>query len=264
MKGMVTLNNPIIEQHVLFKRFGKSLYDLAKKDYPHDHYFSDHKEIKCIDLDAVEKDKGGDNERTMDSIIGTKVYNEDNGRFSQPSLMLIELRMGYKKATNLSASKMRDKYRKSRELLGYDTPLAKENYYVFDDNIIEEVRSLFNRYRNEESQNKYMFACSVTELTTKVLVLKLPVRKLIDVDVIVKRCSDYLNQKDIDAVIKQLNYWSEEYNKFSSRNNVSEAENLKKAFNKICPMLENYEDCMNEDQILDVEIFKETHPMLFN
>lgn len=29
-------------------------------------------------------------------------------------------------------------------------------------------------------------------------------------------------------------------------------------------MLENYEDCMNEDQILDVEIFKETHPMLFN
>lgn len=108
MDRVRVLNNKIIEGHSIYQKYGTTLYDLSKKDYPNKNYFALHRNIKCISLDAYEASISGDNDKTMDAAIGTNFFS--NGRNSSPQLLLVELRMGYKSTNNLSMSKMLSKF----------------------------------------------------------------------------------------------------------------------------------------------------------
>lgn len=121
----------IIVGHSLSKKVFSSLKDISNKDYPDKRYFE--WEIPALDIDRYEKSLGGDNQKTVDAVIG--ICNERQGKPINGRLLLVELRMKYENVDNLSISALLGKESHTREILRDcpdDVPIDASYCLVFD------------------------------------------------------------------------------------------------------------------------------------
>ena len=97
--------------------------------------------MRCIDLDAYEKGlKKGIHNPTVDAVIG--VFS---GKISE--LVLVELRLNYKNADNLSPTKLEEKVSCSKNILSGCGKLHAMVYFVFNHRVQSQARSWFARLK---------------------------------------------------------------------------------------------------------------------
>ena len=112
--------------------------------------------MRCIDLDAYEKGmKKGIHNPTVDAVIG--VFS---GKISE--LVLVELRLNYKNADNLSLTKLEEKVSCSKNILSGCGKLHPIVYFVFNKQVKPTARNRFTRAK--WGGKKHFKAITIPEL----------------------------------------------------------------------------------------------------
>lgn len=133
----MTWTNEPIERLPQFSPYLMNFNALVKHEGGPANAFPD--AMRCIDLDAYEKGlKKGIHNPTVDAVIG--VFS---GKISE--LVLVELRLNYKNADNLSPTKLEEKVSCSKNILSGCGKLHAMVYFVFNDRVQSQARNWFAR-----------------------------------------------------------------------------------------------------------------------
>jgi len=149
----IWLHSDIIVSHSLYPDFGRTLSEISNRDYPNRNYIT--KTIEVLDMDSYEAFKGGNNDCTVDAVLG--ICNERHGVPCRPRHLLVELRMGYTNVNNLSPSQIRQKDCHSRDLLNAcidHTPIDSSLCLLFDQSIIHQAERWLYRTQMEHQYAK--------------------------------------------------------------------------------------------------------------
>ena len=135
-------------QSKLAPAFLAELNDLCRRDYGKPYFAGP---IVCIDLDAYETSCSGDNDATMDAAAGLADW-QDNHSASDRHL-LVELRFGYRSASNFDLGNMKRKVAHSRDSL---VPERINGHVVFlyEPNVAAQAKNFFNRLARQDHEVK--------------------------------------------------------------------------------------------------------------
>ena len=137
MAEQMTWTNEPIERLPQFSPYLKNFNALVKHEGGPANDFPS--AMRCIDLDAYEKGlKKGIHNPTVDAVIG--VFS---GKISE--LVLVELRLNYEKADNLSPTKLEEKVSCSKNILSGCGKLHHIVYFVFNKQVQPKARNRFAR-----------------------------------------------------------------------------------------------------------------------
>ena len=129
----MTWTNEPIERLPQFSPYLKNFNALVKQEGGPANVFPD--AMRCIDLDAYEKGlKKGIHNPTVDAVIG--VFS---GKISE--LILVELRLNYVKADNLSPTKLEEKVSCSKDILSGCGKLHPIVYFVCNKQVQPKARN---------------------------------------------------------------------------------------------------------------------------
>ena len=159
------INNDFVRLHPLWGKCPATLQDISERDYPGDAYFSEMKTVDALDLDSYEQSMHKSaTECTGDATIGIALIKEGED-LKHPSLMLTELRMGYKNGDNLELQTIRKKVEHSTELLNESGACrVHPNYYfVFTDAEAPRAKNKISRDANELGRMTNYIVVSVSE-----------------------------------------------------------------------------------------------------
>lgn len=135
----MTWTNELIERLPQFSPYLVNFNALVKREGGPANAFPG--AMRCIDLDAYEKGlKKGIHNPTVDAVIG--VFS---GKISE--LVLVELRLNYEKADNLSPTKLEKKVSCSKDILSGCGKLHPIVYFVFNHRVQSQARSWFARLK---------------------------------------------------------------------------------------------------------------------
>lgn len=150
----MTWTNELIERLPQFSPYLVNFNALVKQEGGPANVFPG--AMRCIDLDAYEKGlKKGIHNPTVDAVIG--VFS---GKISE--LVLVELRLNYTKAENLSPTKLEDKVSCSKNILSGCGKLHPIVYFVFNKQVQPKARSWFARAK--WGGKKHFKAITIPEL----------------------------------------------------------------------------------------------------
>ena len=139
MAEHMTWTNELIERLPQFSPYLTNFNVLVKREGGPANAFPG--AMRCIDLDAYEKGlKKGIHNPTVDAVIG--VFS---GKISE--LVLVELRLNYEKADNLSPTKLEKKVSCSKDILSGCGKLHAMVYFVFNHRVQSQARSWFARLK---------------------------------------------------------------------------------------------------------------------
>mgnify|MGYP000068011379 FL=1 len=154
MAEQMTWTNEPIERLPQFSPYLKNFNALVEHEGGPANVFPG--AMRCIDLDAYEKGlKKGIHNPTVDAVIG--VFS---GKISE--LVLVELRLNYKNADNLSPTKLKKKVSCSKDILSGCGKLHPIVYFVFNDHVQSLARSWLARA--EKGRKKHFKAITIPEL----------------------------------------------------------------------------------------------------
>ena len=133
-------DNHVVREHSLYARCPSTLNEISNRDYPGTDYFNP--DIIGLDMDDYERRTCyGHANNTVDAVIG--ICTCQNKKKSSPRLLLVELRMGYEKANNLSKSEMERKILHTKELLSAEKTINRESVFIFDERVAAQARHWF-------------------------------------------------------------------------------------------------------------------------
>ena len=216
-------SHSIIEEHTLYRSSPSTLSRVSDKDYPGKNYFS--MDIPCIDLDAYEESRSGENDCTVDAVIGVADYL--NNRAGAPSLALVELRMKYKSASNLDFTKISRKVQHSRNLLAGGT-IHNKDYFIFTADVAAPAVYVFKSHRQTHPNLKNAEPISVEGFKN-----------------LIKNIEDYpyqpinsaaqiwasLSVSDFAALVDLLDYWLGQSQTYKIRYDLREARHILEVMN---------------------------------
>ncbi len=158
-------NNRYLKKHSLYAKCHDALNKIATKDSSCDHYFDPN--IDCLDIDKYEVSVGnGQQKKTADTVIA--VSRCDNKKLSDSCLLLVELRLRYKNACNLSKHELEEKVIHTKELLGAELPINKESIFVFTDKVAPQAKFVIGAFRRQGGIAKYFEAYSIKDFSDNI------------------------------------------------------------------------------------------------
>lgn len=159
------INNDFVHRHPLWDRCSATLQDISERDYPGDAYFHEIKTVDALDLDSYEHSlHRSTTECTGDATVGIALSKEGED-LKHPSLMLVELRMGYKNGDNLEIQTIKKKIEHSTGLLNESGAcrIHPNYYFVFTDTEAPRAKNKLSRDANEIGRMKNYIVVSVSE-----------------------------------------------------------------------------------------------------
>lgn len=245
MVSDIVFDNAILLSHTAYsKGYGLKLNEVSIRDYKAGG-FND--KIVCIDLDTYERAaKSGSPNNTMDAAIG--ISNYQNNRRVSKRLLLVELRLDYKSSKNLSGTELRRKSSHSRTLLGLEVSIDPNDYFIFDDKIIEESRRKINNLAIENGYKDKWHSQTVEEFNSFVQDAELlpysPINSPDQINSEIESCG-----KDIDSIIKISDKWLQEARNYVVRYNFNETESIcNSVITSLESILDKYHFDDEEDQ----------------
>lgn len=212
--------NNVVANLPISNTFKVSLSDIAIRDYGKDYGLS--KQVSAVDVDAYETSLSGNNDKTVDSAIG--IANYINNSIKSPRLLLVELRLDYKKkAKNSSISSMLRKEAHSRQLLSFAS-LDKRCFFVFDTDVAPHKRS---EIANQKHANSLLANWQV--LSPKDFIKQfyftadLPYTPITNINAIIQQGNMFLGNQEWKKLIDLLTYWNKQAEKYSFSNDKEEA-----------------------------------------
>ena len=222
MGSDIVFDNAILLSHTAYRKgYGRKLNEVSIRDYKTGG-FND--KIVCIDLDPYERiAKSGSPDNTMDAAIG--ISNYQNNRRVSKRLLMVELRLDYKSSRNLSGTELRRKSSHSRALLGMEVSIDPNDYFIFDDKIIDESRRKINNLAIENGYKNKWHSQTVEEFNSFVQDAELlpycPVNAPDQISSEIESC-----YKDINRLIQVNDKWLQEARNYKDRYNFNETESI--------------------------------------
>ncbi len=249
----VVYDNEIIENHSFYSICGSTLNNVSHKDYPNTNYFNP--DIKCLDMDKYETSmtKGSEN-NTMDAAVG--IGDWDGKLLKQQRLLLIELRLKYKSTNNLSSSELIKKDEHTRQLLAGTASLDAESYFIFNNNINEQVKSWLNRQKNGNGRLKRFKSLSETELNEQLKDrTNYPYKPEVSSIDVSNDLFTVLNDKD--KFFHKIKHWINKANNFGNNNKQTEQEIIQTVLKKAWKNFRKSNPSLNDDDEINAEIIEE-------
>lgn len=247
----------IISNHSLARKgFASDLCILSERDCPRKGYFAS-TEIPALDMDAYERSRPGDNDKTCDAVIG--VCDRRNNRISRTRLMLAELRMNYDNIDNLSKTELIGKEKHTRDLLrdaGDCCAVDMHFCLVFKPARESEARSRVSRFKTENSGIDHWEAFSPDSFCNFIgYGVKDPYEPDQHTSDIVKRLAEAAISSDI---IKIETEWDRARQHLTSCSQRYELEACRYMAENIKNTLDNIKsDNLKDDELLELEILQE-------
>lgn len=261
MASDIVFDNAVVVSHDSYRKgYSSKLNDLSIRDYKTGG-FND--KIICIDLDRYERSEFPQLlNNTMDAAIG--ISNLHNNRRVSQRLLLVELRLGYKSDGTLSGTELRRKSSHSRELLGMDVAIDSDDYFIFDNKIIEKSRRTVNNLAIENGYADRWHCLTVEEFNNFIqdaeYIPYIPYNSPEGIADEIMTCG-----KDIDCLINISSKWIEEARKYVNRYNFNETEIICNAvIDSLNSVIEQYQFDETGDQWYIEDIISDFQGVLFS
>lgn len=161
----IIYNNDVLKQHSLYRHCASTLNAVSERDYPNKNYFNPL--IECLDMDTYEKKQcSGNADCTVDTVIGISTCK--NKVTSSNRLLLVELRLDYINAKNLSKSELEQKVEHTKDLLSSELSIEQNNIFIFTDNVAQQARSFMTRLMKGTKYSKLFVVWSVSDFKNSV------------------------------------------------------------------------------------------------
>ena len=257
MENPLAYDNDIISSCELYRTCGNFLCEIARKDYKHSLF---RREIKCLDMDQCETLNAINDSRqkkhTVDAVIGVKKFNRN--RFTHPQFLLVELRIAYQSPNNLSKHELENKIRHTLYLLSTDEHIYKQKFFIFNDNVIQQMINWFNNKSQEGGIISSCLPLSVTDFNNMVKSEKeFPYEPFTDLKELRKALTNCLNPWDADNFFKGIEYWGKKAQ--SLRYNHNEFVCIMTELQKIWYTFKSMELKLSEEDELNIEILEEDY-----
>ena len=209
-------DNNTLKRHSLYSQCRTSLNDISIRDYGKGRYFD--VQIECLDMDTYETAIcHGQPDCTVDAVIGIADCN--NKQKNNFRLLLVELRLDYKSADNLSKSNLESKVTHTKDLLGPEVPINKESVYVFSDDVSERARHWVESRKKEGGELKNFVVNSLTAFNANIRSYdSLPYIPINNPKTIVTGLLKLLDNKKYHDFTIQFRYWVKQREYYRYRN----------------------------------------------
>lgn len=239
-------NHSIIKEHPFYEVCPSTLKDVSNDDYAGANHFT--KDVPCIALDKYEELQSGQNDCTMDAVVGVAEYN--NNRINRSSLALVELRLDYKNPCNLDFANMARKVQHSRDLLA-GAILHNKDYFVFTERVAAQAIHVFRRFLPLHPVLKNAKPISVLGYEREIKDIEdYPYMPIFSKEEILES----LNPDDSEKLFFQLDYWLSKVDDYSVKYELNEAEHILEVLNESFVTLPSYDDDFVEEYM---DIYKE-------
>lgn len=255
----IVYNNVFLKRHSLYRHCASTLNAVSERDYPKKNYFDTR--IECLDMDTYEKKCGGNADCTVDAVIG--VSNCVNKVTSSHRLLLVELRMLYVNANNLSKTELEQKVIHTKDLLGSELSIDKNNIFVFTDNVAPQARSFITRLMQGSKYLNTFIVWSVSDFRNNIKSIdEMPYIPINPPDKICKELDGFVKTQKWQQLFKQISYWKENALKIRYKNSF-EYESLSKTIRDWWTSFRKSSSCLqNEDDELYAQIADEEVALL--
>lgn len=251
----IIFNNSTIRKHNIYNCCHNTLQYISDRDYPNKYTFNS--DIECLDIDKYVKDSHPHQPtESVDAVIGICFCKNDKTTTNE-RLLLIEFRMDYINVNNLSSTELISKVEETINILGYDININDEYYFLFNNSVINQVKSWFNRKKLEKPNFKYYIPCSVDDFNNKILSIDdIPYKPIHSEETISDNIIKYAETKDWKEYIKIINYWLDRASHYKYKNEY-EFNHIKEILLKYWKKYDIDDTRLNEDDTLDLLILRE-------
>lgn len=137
MSSVLIYNPDFCNTQVWALKYRTTLNGLCQKDY-NKNYFSE--DFACIDMDSYEKDQIGDNDQSVDGVMGI-TCGQNNSQ-----ALLVELKLGMTNPAQFSPDKAKGKIKHSCDILhGKGVSICDKVFFLYPTNIAPQIRNRINR-----------------------------------------------------------------------------------------------------------------------
>ncbi|MDE7457143.1 MAG: hypothetical protein K2M96_10650 [Prevotella sp.] len=253
-QGILVYDNDIVQDSSLSPKYLTTLADVATRDYKSDYGFS--KNVAALDIDKVETDRCGSNDKTMDTAIG--IANYKGNKVSSSRLLLIELRMNYTgQGQNAKTSDMKAKDTHTRGLLA-DSQIDPHSFFIFNKDVAPHKKNSINREAQVDSCLKKWIILSPEEFVNQFLFVEdLPYKPESPVDSIRKEGCNLVALANFENAIHLVNHWLNKTREFHVQYKLEECKVLISVIDEVLSAIESHSEELTEDCDLDAQIARE-------
>ena len=188
------------------------LNELCKRDYGK-AYFSG--SIICLDLDAFEASRTGNNDATMDAATGMADWQKNHS--SNDRHLLIELRFGYRSTSNFDLSNMKQKVSHSRDILAPER-VNDQVVFIYEPKVAAQASNYFSRLSRQDREVRTWKAMDVEGFGNYIVdSATLPYEAESDLDGLVKELRQKFDAGGLSALDSLLKYWIEKMDTYILR-----------------------------------------------
>lgn len=205
----VIYNNEFLHRHTLWEVCGCKLNDdISERDYPGKNYFDSR--IDALDMDSYEKKLcKSQPQSTADAVIG--IMNCENKSTSNPRLLLVELRMKYKNAANLTKQRLEDKVVHTKQMLGTEIPINTKSLFVFADSVAPQALHVLESLKREGGEIRNVEVVSVSSFSETVKSYEdMPYNANYKPEVVSAELWSMINKGEWMCMFRKIHFW---YNK---------------------------------------------------
>ena len=192
--------------------FLAELNDLCRRDYGKTFFAES---IACIDLDAYETACSGNNDATMDAATGLADWQ--NNHASSDRHLLVELRFGYRSASNFDLSNMKRKVIHSRNILAPER-INGQIVFLYEPNVAAQAKNYFNRLARQDHEVKSWEAMDVDGFSNYIIDRSTlpyqPENDLVAIDADLKKKYDV---GGFNGVVNLVEYWIVQMGQYNLR-----------------------------------------------
>lgn len=201
----VVFNNGFLAQHPMYAQCHSTLNAVSERDYSGRNCFDS--QIECLDMDTYEtKICNGQADRTADAVIAISTCQ--NKKTSAHRLQLVELRMGYENADNLSRSELERKVSHTKQLLSSVLPIDQFSLFVFTETVAPQARHWIESKMHEGGDLKYFKAWSVQDFNNNVKsVDDMPYNAIYAPTDICKELDRFVTKSEWGKLFAKLHFW---------------------------------------------------------
>lgn len=256
MKTRVYNTRPV-EDCGYYPRFVSLFRAILNKDYPGKEFGFTERVLNtlCVDMDAVEIAATGDNDCTMDCVVGVGNYEEGRKIFSSHRVMMVEMKLGCT-SFSLKSGDLQKKELHTMDLLTGNM-LESARVFLFTSKVISEAKRRLNSWKRGSEGNRYKNWCFLEPKEYNDFIHfaedypYLPVNKRAD---IVKSFENTGSlSENIDSLVKIRNYWLTLANDFRNRGVQEEHDHIKSVVEEVVSVIVNTLDEGDDKELLKLE-----------
>lgn len=177
----------------------------------------------CIDIDSIEKDNGGDNNNTMDMVIGIARFDDSRRVFNNNRFLPVELKLGCKSFDEISKKELLDKDAHTRDILNSSSlSVDVHSVFLFTKSVAPSAKNIKSRWEGEKNGGKIKTweIKSPDEYNSYIQFENdFPYKPLTDIENLKESINTLYSNGDINGLITFIDYWQRMAENYRYRKN---------------------------------------------